>query len=95
MFFFLERVTVGSEDLTSKSVQRLTLSFEGIHHVHGSNGLTTGVLGVGYRVTNDVLEEYLKNTTSLLVDESGDTFDTTTTCETTNSGFRNTLDVIT
>jgi len=41
-----------------------------------------------------VLKEDLENTTSLLVDETGDTLDTTTTSETTDSGFGNTLDIV-
>ncbi len=38
---------------------------------------------------------HLEHTTSLLVDQARDTLDTTTTCETTNSGLGNTLDVVT
>jgi len=36
------------------------------------------MLGVGNGVTNDILKEDLQDTTSLLVDESRDTFDTST-----------------
>ena len=43
------------------------------------------MLSVGDGVTDDVLEEDLENTTGLLVDETGDTLDTTTTSETTDS----------
>jgi hypothetical protein len=43
------------------------------------------MLSVGNGVTDDVLEEDLENTTSLLVDKTGDTFYTATTGETTNS----------
>lgn len=48
------------------------------------------MLSVGNRVPNNVLEEDLENTTSLLVDETRDTLDTTTTGKTTNSGFGDT-----
>ena len=43
------------------------------------------VLRVRYRVTDNVLEEDLKNTTGLLVDKARDTFHTATTGETANS----------
>jgi len=48
------------------------------------------MFSVSDRVTNDVLEEDLEDTTSLFVDETGDTLDTTTTSETTNSRLGNT-----
>jgi hypothetical protein len=52
------------------------------------------VLSVGNSVTDDTLEEGLEDTASLLVDHSGDTLDTTTTCETADSGLGDTLDVV-
>jgi len=42
-----------------------------------------------------ILEEGLENTTSLLVDETGDTLDTTTTSETANGRLGDALDVVT
>ena len=48
------------------------------------DSIPLGVLRVGDRVTDDVLEEDLENTTSLFVDETRNTLDTTTTSETTN-----------
>jgi hypothetical protein len=42
-----------------------------------------------------VFQESLEDTTSLLVDETGDTLDTTTASKTTNSRLSNALDVIT
>jgi hypothetical protein len=52
------------------------------------------VLRVGDRITDDVLEEDLEHTTSLLVDETGDTLDTATTSETANGGLGDALDVV-
>ena len=43
------------------------------------------VFSVRDRVTDDVLEEDLEDATGLLVDETGDTLDTTTTGETADS----------
>ena len=53
------------------------------------------MLGVGNRVPDDVLKEDLEDTTSLFVDETGDTLDTATTSETTDGGLGNALDVVT
>jgi hypothetical protein len=52
--------------------------------------LPLGMLSVGDGITDNVLEEDLENTASLLVDETGDTLDTTTASETTNSGLGDT-----
>jgi hypothetical protein len=42
-----------------------------------------------------ILKEDLQNTASFLIDETGDTLDTTTAGKTTNSGLGDTLDVVT
>ncbi|KAL7520147.1 hypothetical protein ACHAWX_004892, partial [Stephanocyclus meneghinianus] len=52
------------------------------------------MLRVGNRVTNNVFKEHLEHTTGLLVDETGDTFDTTTTSKTTNGRLGDALDVV-
>jgi hypothetical protein len=71
------------------------LSLEGVHNIHGCDSLALGMLGVGDSVTDHILKEYLKNTTSLLVDESRDTLHTSTTSQTANGRLGDTLDVIT
>ena len=71
------------------------MTFEGVDDVHGGDGLPLGVLGVGDGITDHVLKEHLEDTAGLLVDETGDTLDTTTTRETANGGLGDTLDVIT
>ena len=52
------------------------------------------MLGIGDRVTNDVLEEDLENATSFFVDQTADTFDAATTGETTNGRLGDTLNVV-
>ena len=44
-------------DLTTKSVQGSSLSFQGIDNVHGGDSLPLGVLGVGDSITDDILKE--------------------------------------
>ena len=81
--------------LTAESVQGTSLAFQSVDDVHGGDGLSLGVLGVGDGITDDVLKENLQDTTGLFVDEARDTLDTTTTSQTTDSGLGDTLDVIT
>ena len=81
--------------LSAETVEGLSLTLEGVYDIHGDNGLTTSMLGVSDRVTDDVLKEDLEDTTGLFVDETGDTLDTTTTSETADSGLGDTLDVVT
>jgi len=52
------------------------------------------VLGVGDGITDNRLKECLEHTAGLLVDHGGDTLDTTTAGETTDSGLGDTLDVV-
>ncbi len=84
----------GEFNLTSKTVEGLSLTLEGIDDVHGRDSLTTSMLGVGDRVTDDVLKEDLQHTTDLLVDETRDTLDAATTSEAADGGLGDALDVI-
>ena len=91
----MHRDTVSSTRLTSETVKGLSLTLECVDNVHCYNSLAAGVLSVGYRVTDNVLEEHLEDSTGFLVDESRDTLDSTTTGETTDCGLGDSLDVIT
>ena len=86
---------ISADSLSAETVEGLALTLECVDDVHGSDSLTTGVLGVGDGITDDILEEDLEDAASLLVDETGDTLDTATTSETTDSGLGDALDVIT
>ena len=81
--------------LTAEAVQGAALAFQGIHDVHGGDGLPLGVLGVGDSIPDDVLKEHLEDTTGLLVDEARDTLHTTTASEAADGWLGYTLDVIT
>jgi hypothetical protein len=82
-------------NLASEAVESAALALEGVHDVHGGNGLPASVLGVGDGIADDVLEENLEHRASLLVDETRDTLHTTTASETADSGLGDTLDVVT
>ena len=51
--------------LTSESIEGTSLAFQGIDDVHGSDGLSLGMLGVGDSITDHVLKEDLQNSASL------------------------------
>ena len=87
--------TKHSNCLTTEAVQSASLSLEGIDNVEGSHRLALGVLSVSDCVTDNVLKEDLQDTTGLVIDEAGDTLDTTSTGETTDSRLCNALDVVT
>ena len=81
--------------LTAESVQSAALALQSVDDIHSSDSLPLGMLGVGDSITDDIFQENLEYTTGLLVDQAGDTLDTTTTCKTTDSRLGDTLDVIT
>ena len=72
----------------------LTLALERVHHVQRSHRLAASVLGVGDGVADDVLEEHLQHTTSLLVDEARDALHTATASQTADGGLGDALDVV-
>ena len=81
--------------LTSESVEGTSLTLQSVDDIHGGDGLPLGVLGVGDCITDDVLKENLEDSTGLLVDESRDTLDSTTSRQTTDCWLGDSLDVIT
>ena len=80
---------------TAESVQGTSLAFQSVDDIHGGDSLPLCVLGVGNGITDDILKENLQDTTGLFVDQTGDTFDTTSSCQTTDCGLGDSLDVIT
>ena len=83
-----------SDNLTAESVQGTSLALEGVDDVHGGDGLPLGVLGVGDGIPDDVLKENLEDTAGLLVDESGDTLDSSTASQSPDGGLGDALDVV-
>jgi hypothetical protein len=90
-----EGVTTSAGRLSAETVEGASLALESVDDIKRGDGLALGVLSVGDGVTDDVLQENLEDDASLLVDEARDTLDTTTTCETTDGGLGDTLDVVT
>ena len=82
------------EHLTSESIEGTSLPLESIDHIHGGDGLPLGVFSVGDSIPDHILQENLENSTSLLIDESRDTLDSSTTSQPSDSGLGDTLDVV-
>lgn len=80
--------------LTSKAVERPSLSFQGHDHVHGSDRLPVRVLGVGDRVADHILQEELEDSTGLVVDLSRDSLDTAAACEASDGRLGDALDIV-
>ncbi|XP_058479739.1 uncharacterized protein LOC131455893 [Solea solea] len=83
------------QSLTAEAVQGAALPLKSVDHVHGGDSLPLGMLGVSDGVTDDVLQEHFEHTASLLVDEAGDTLDSSAASQTANGGLGDSLDVIT
>ena len=81
--------------LTSESVQSSALSFQSIYDIHSGDGLSLGMLGVCDSISDDIFQENLEDSSGLFIDESRDTFYTTSSSQSTDGGFCDTLDVIT
>ncbi|KAG4948179.1 hypothetical protein JHK82_041359 [Glycine max] len=98
LFFLTARLFPGEENqaktLTTKSVEGPSLPLKRINNVHSRNGLPPSVLRVSNGVTDDILQEDLENTASLLVDQTADTLHATPASQTTNRWLRNSLNVV-
>ena len=90
-----ESLTEHTKCLAAEAVKGLSLAFQGVDNVHGSDGLSAGVFGVGDGITDDGFQEHLQDTTGFFVDQTRDALDTTTASKTTDGGLGDTLDVIT
>ena len=93
MIFFVVSLQTGGK-LATEAVESAALALEGIDHVHGSDSLALGVLGVGDGIPDDVLQENLEHTTGLFVDEAGDALHAATTSKATDGRLGDALDVI-
>merc|ERR1712192_82614 len=88
------QITRADEELSSKAVQGPALPLQSIHHIHGSDSLPLGMLGVGDSITDDILQEHLENTPGLPIDEATDPFNTTPPCKSTDCRLGDTLNIV-
>ena len=88
-------VVSAAGSLTAESVQGTSLALEGVDHIHGGHCFPLSVLGVRHGVTDNVLQENLQYSTGLLIDQAGDTLDTTSASKTADGRLGDTLDIVT
>ncbi|CAN1167198.1 hypothetical protein LINPERHAP2_LOCUS27095, partial [Linum perenne] len=78
----------------TEPVQGPSLPLQCINNVHRSHSLPPSVLSVGNSVPDDVLQEDLENSASLLVDETADSLHTSSASKTADSRLGDSLDVV-
>ena len=80
--------------LASETVQGATLPLQGVHDIHGGDGLAFGMLAVSDCITDDILQEHLQDSSCLLVYQAGDSLDPTSPGKSADCRLGNTLDVV-
>ena len=83
-----------ARDLSAEPVDGSSLALESVDDVEGGDGLAASVFCVGDRVTDNGLEEGLEDSAGLLVDEPGDSLDSSAAGETADGRLGNSLDVV-
>ncbi len=77
---------------SNEAVESAALSLKSVDDVEIGDGLSLGALGVGDGVTVNVLEEASEDVYGLLLDEEGDSLDTTAADKSADSRLRDSDD---
>ncbi len=85
---------MGPTYLSSKAVQGPALALQSIDNVEGCDSLTACMLSVCDCIPDDILEEDLQDSPSLLIDETRDTLDASTASQSADGGLCDALDVV-
>lgn len=88
-------LTAEDKGSAAEAVQGSALPLQGVDDVHGGDSFSLRMLGVGNRVADYVFQENFEDASRLFVDQTGDPLHSSTSGETTDSGLRNPLDVVT
>jgi hypothetical protein len=76
---------------STETIDGSALSLEGIDHIHSGDGFSPGVLSVGDGISDDSLEEALKDLPGVIIDEGGDSLDTSSSGEPADGGLGDAL----
>ena len=63
------------------------MSLESVDDVHSGDGFSSGVFGVGHGVSDNTFKEALEDVSGVVVDEGGDSLDTSSSGESSDGGF--------
>ena len=88
------RIHWNATNLTSESVEGSALSLQSIDDIHGGNGLPLGMFSVGDGISDDIFQEDLEDSSGFLVDQSTDSFDSSSSGQSSDGGLGDSLDVI-
>lgn len=80
--------------LSTESVNGLSLSLESVDDIERSDSLALGVFGIRHGISNDTFQERLENSSRLLVNQSGDTLDSSSSSQTSDCRLRDSLNVV-
>ena len=83
---------VSADYSSTEAVEGAALSLKSVDDVESGDGLSLGVLSVGNGVADNVLEERSEDVSGLLVDEGGDSLDTTAASKSADSRLGNAKD---
>jgi hypothetical protein len=95
ILFWFSRTVKSARKLTSETVEGASLTFQSVDDVHRCHGFTFGVFRVGDGISDDIFQEHFQDSASFFVDQTGNTFHAATTSQSSDSGFRDALDVVT
>ena len=79
------KLVQSAQSSPAEAVEGAALSLKSVDDVESGDGLSLGVLGVGDGVADNVLEEGSEDVSGLLVDEGGDSLDTTAASKSADS----------
>merc|ERR1719370_86506 len=80
---------------TSKSVKSSSLSLQSINDIHRGDCFPLGMFSVGDSISDYIFQKDFEDTSGFFVDQAGDTFDSSSSCQSSDGWFGDTLDVIT
>ena len=77
---------------TSETIKSSALSLKSIYNVHSGDCLSSGVLGVCNCISDNLFKEGSEDSSGVVVDEAGDSFNTTSSAESSDCWFSDTID---
>ena len=80
---------------STESVEGSSLSFKGVDDVECSHCFSLSMLSVDHGVSDNILKEASENTTGLFIDVGGDSFDSTSSCESADGWLGDSKDGVT
>ena len=78
----------------SETIEGSALAFESIDNVECCDRLSLGMLSIGDRVSDDVLQEGFEDDSALIIDQGADSFDSSSSGESSDCWLGDTHDVL-